>query len=626
VFSRRHNRERRSTSLRWRLRWSYALISAVPLLLMGLLLLNNSFFARRESVYADQQTSALWVGREIAREVSEVEQQLLLFGQRLSLESDDDELLGAVQLLLRDATRIRELAVLDAEGRERVRVSRLLAFYPSDLIDRSDEPLVREALGGTLARSPILPAEDRTPVYTVHVPLYSGPSVVGALRAEVDATFMELALAETPLKESSYAYLVDRDGVLMLSGKPGYVPMFGGYLRNLIKGSPEVQQYQDGNGTPVIGARVRAAPTTWWVIVETPLRAAFAPIWQGIALLGGLSVMVIAAALLWGLVQSRRIIRPILGLRAGARTIGEGDLSYRIAVGSRDEIGELAEEFNRMAEHLQQSRAAIEQQNERLRHGLALARDIQTGLLPDKAPWNLEQIAVHAVSLPAYEVGGDFYSYVALGENQVAVAIGDISGKGVGAALVMALTSSAMEAQAREVERPSQVLTALNTQLAPRLRANHMNAALLHAVIDLAEHRLTVANAGMIVPLILRDGQAIYVESYGLPLGSLVEARYSDVTTPIEPGDTIVLVSDGVVEARNPAGELFGFERLEQLLAQTLGLNRPEQIVEYVMDEVHSFMDGAEQHDDMTLIAIQPNLLPLAESQAAHWQAMSGER
>jgi serine phosphatase RsbU (regulator of sigma subunit) len=582
---------------------------------MGLLLLNNSFFARRESVYTDQQTAALWVGREIAREITEVDQQLLQFGQRLSLEGDDAEVLMAVQQFLRDATKIRELAVLDAAGRERVRVSRLLSYYPSDLIDRSDEPLVREALDGQLARSPILPAEDRTPIYTIHQPLYKGPQVFGALRAEVDASSMERALTQTPLKASSYAYLVDRDGVLMLSGKAGYAPMFGGYLRRLINGPPEVQQYSDGNGTPVIGARVRVSPTTWWVIVEIPTRAAFLPIWQGLALLGLLSVMVIGAAVLWGLVQSRQIVKPILALREGARTIGEGDLSSHIQVESRDEIGELAAEFNRMAEHLALSREAIEQQNERLRRGLTLARDIQTGLLPDKAPWNAEQIAVHAISHPAYEVGGDFYSYVALGENRVAVAIGDISGKGVGAALLMALTASAMEAAAREVEKPAQVLVELNGQLAPRLRANHMNAALLHAVIDLNERRLTVANAGMIVPLVLREGQVLYVESYGLPLGSLVDARYEDVSQSLEPGDTIVLVSDGVVEARNLAGELFGFERLEQTLFQTLGLSRPEQIVDYVMDTVYSFMDGAEQSDDMTLIAIQPNLVSLNTAQ-----------
>jgi serine phosphatase RsbU (regulator of sigma subunit) len=260
-----------------------------------------------------------------------------------------------------------------------------------------------------------------------------------------------------------------------------------------------------------------------------------------------------------------------------------------------------------MAGHLQESLVEIAQQNDRLRRGLALARDIQVGLLPDRPPWSGDTIDVSARSIPAYEVGGDFYTYLALSEGRVAVAIGDISGKGIGAALLMALTASTVESQGRQLEHPAQVLQALNQVLAPRLRANHMNAALLFAVFDPHRATLRVANAGMIAPIVISYTGNRFIDVGGLPVGAFAGASYIEEELHLAPDDTLLLVSDGVVEAHSPSGELFGFERLEALIADV----RPGDVrtlVERVLSAVQEHMNGAEQHDDITIVAVRPQV------------------
>jgi serine phosphatase RsbU (regulator of sigma subunit) len=347
----------------------------------------------------------------------------------------------------------------------------------------------------------------------------------------------------------------------------------------------------------------------WAVVVEQPSAAAFASVRSGALLLGMLVILVGALALLIAFRQAQQFLNPLKALRTGALALGSGQLSYRIEPLGADEMGDLAQTFNGMAEHLQASLDEIEKRNERLRRAMALARDIQIGLLPDRPPWNGEEIAVYARSIPAYEVGGDFYSYLAMSEGRAAIAIGDISGKGVGAALLMALTSSAVESQGRQVENPAQVLTALNNLLAPRLRANHMNAALLFVVIDPRERTLRVANAGMISPVLVTAHGSRFVEVGGLPLGSFVGALYQEEVVSFEPGDSLLLVSDGVVEAHGPGSELFGFERLEETIAEA----RPgdvRELVELVLERVQEHMGNMEQHDDITIVAVRPAVAP----------------
>jgi serine phosphatase RsbU (regulator of sigma subunit) len=187
------------------------------------------------------------------------------------------------------------------------------------------------------------------------------------------------------------------------------------------------------------------------------------------------------------------------------------------------------------------------------------------------------------------------------------VAIGDISGKGVGAALLMALTSSAVESQGRQLEHPAQVLAALNQLLAPRLQANHMNAALQFVVLDPERATLRVANAGMIAPVLISKLGNRFLDVGGLPLGAFSGAQYFEAEVALEADDTLLLVSDGVVEAHNEEGELFGFERLEQVIADIPSRDL-RVLVDMVLARVQEHIGEAEQHDDITIVAVRPQI------------------
>ncbi|MGB9633247.1 MAG: PP2C family protein-serine/threonine phosphatase, partial [Chloroflexaceae bacterium] len=294
----------------------------------------------------------------------------------------------------------------------------------------------------------------------------------------------------------------------------------------------------------------------------------------------------------------------------------------RIEVAPGDELGQLASAFNHMATRLQHSLREIEYQNERLRHGLTLARDIQQGLLPSAPPWGVDLLRVYGRSLPASEVGGDFYTYLNLSDGRVAIAIGDISGKGVAAALLMALTSSTLESQARLLANPSEMLQAMHLALRQRLQANQMNAAVLIAVFDPEGRSVTIANAGMIAPLLLQcrgdgQGQCRFLDVGGLPIGTRINGLYRDVSVELAPGETLLFLSDGIVEAHNAEGELFGFERLEQLVKTfTPGMD-VQEIVQRIIRAVLIFAGSAEPHDDVTIIAVRLPLRPSTASAGA---------
>jgi serine phosphatase RsbU (regulator of sigma subunit) len=590
-----------------RLLWSYLVSSTLPLLLVGTLLIALGFRTQRDNVYDNQVTQVLGIAREVSAYLSDFDVQILRLSSELQPTLPEPELSAVVGDLFRaNVPNLQALAILDSQGREvldQVSEGSVVRLRPRDV--RSDAA-VMAALGGRGQRG-IVRRSDGTAAFTLLLPIRStdGTTVAGVVSAEISAVPVEQALRSVRGAGNHLAYLVDESQKLVLSPS-AEVRAAPRELTLLFREPSDVTEYVGARGEPVVGAYAPLRPTTWSVVVERPSAEAFAASRRSgliLALLVAVVGLLALAAALW---QARRIIRPLRTLGAGANALGSGELHHRIAVEGDDELSDVAQTFNQMADHLQQSRSEIEQQNERLRNGLVLARDIQVGLLPTAAPWSADTLSVYARSLPAYEVGGDFYSYMALPQGRAAIAIGDISGKGVGAALLMALTSSLVESHARQSESPAQVLQALNSALTPRMKANRMNAALLYAVLDPSSRQLTVANAGMIAPILLGAQGVRMLDIGGLPIGSFAGAIYGEHTLTLDAGETLLFVSDGVVEAHNTDNELWGFERLEALLQQVDRAGDTRGIVTAILDAVHIWMGEAEQHDDITVVAVHP--------------------
>ncbi|KAB8145713.1 PP2C family protein-serine/threonine phosphatase [Chloroflexia bacterium SDU3-3] len=257
----------------------------------------------------------------------------------------------------------------------------------------------------------------------------------------------------------------------------------------------------------------------------------------------------------------------------------------------------LESEVQRRTAELAQSLKA----QERVRSELAAARTIQLSLLPSSTPQH-PHVQVAGCSIPAKEVGGDFFAYHMFADGRLGVAVGDVSGKGIPAALLMALVLNTFETLVESYQDLGSLLTACNSSLAPRLVQSRQNSAFLSLVIGRDE--VQVANAGLIAPLLWRAGEVRYVESYGLPLGAFPGAHYRQQRVQLQPGDALLLVSDGIVEAMSEGKQLWGFPQLEEAFG-SVGGAEPHVVVETIVAKVHEHMGNAPQNDDMTVVALR---------------------
>jgi serine phosphatase RsbU (regulator of sigma subunit)/predicted ester cyclase len=269
--------------------------------------------------------------------------------------------------------------------------------------------------------------------------------------------------------------------------------------------------------------------------------------------------------------------------------------------------GKIVEEWSESTGVLEATRQRLEQERierERAKQELQVARRIQQASLPKEVP-KLEGWQINPYFRPAREVGGDFYEFFELDDGQVGFAVGDATGKGVPAALVMTATCAFLGgvATASGSSSPGEVLAQVNEAVLDRIPAN-MFVTCFYGVLDPKSGHFIYANAGHDLPYLHSGrGEAEELRARGMPLGLMPGMGYEEKQTILEAGESALFYSDGLVEAHDPKGEMFGFPRLRALVSEHA---QKESLEEALLEELYSFVgEGWEQEDDITLLTLK---------------------
>lgn len=309
-------------------------------------------------------------------------------------------------------------------------------------------------------------------------------------------------------------------------------------------------------------------------------------------------------SLVAGVQLSRTITGAVHELYEGTQHVNRGDFSYRIPVKGNDQLAELSGSFNTMTESLGRL-IVVAKEKERLESELAIAREVQNQLFPKDVPYT-KTLELKGVCNPARMVSGDYYDFMALSDSSLAFAIGDVAGKGISAALLMATIQSTMRMQlapvngaARHFSAASLVST-LNKQLYATTSPEKY-ATFYFALYEESTHTLTYTNAGHLSPMLYRGGDFQMMGSTGTVVGAFPIARYEERSVPLERGDILVAYTDGIVEPENAYGEMFGEDRLKEFIVKYSHADSSE-IIARTMEAVVDWTGSSELQDDMTMV------------------------
>jgi len=318
-------------------------------------------------------------------------------------------------------------------------------------------------------------------------------------------------------------------------------------------------------------------------------------------------------ALVIGVSLTRTITGAVHSLYGGTQRVMKGDFSSRIAISGRDQLTDLGRSFNTMSENLEKL-LAVAKEKERLQAELEIASEVQAQLYPKTIP-SVRTLRVTGLCEPARMVSGDYYDYQNLSDNRLAIAIGDVAGKGISAALLMATIQSAMRMELRsslEMAAPSHVplnghrlstarmVTELNQQL-HATTAPEKFATFCIALYDDDSGVITYTNAGHLPPILIRNGGATRLDVNGTVVGAFPRSQYDESKIQLLSGDLLIWYTDGITEPENEYGEMFGEERLIELVAKNAASD-DRKIIDTVMQAVRQWTGLPELSDDMTML------------------------
>jgi sigma-B regulation protein RsbU (phosphoserine phosphatase) len=404
-----------------------------------------------------------------------------------------------------------------------------------------------------------------------------------------------------------------REQKIRLSGSSGPNPVFQGRIPEALNrfdlevlwGAPiKVAQWESPGATQDALFMVRSR-------ISAVLKVLFSQKadWDnsfGLVLISALAILFLIVELIAlgiGLSLSRSITRAVHNLYEGTERIMEGDFSHRIKIQGKDQLAALGGSFNRMTENVERL-LQVAKEKERYEAELSIAREVQAQLYPSSVPESAV-LALTALYKPARSVSGDYFDYRRVGESAIVIAVGDVAGKGISAALLMATIQSAFRSRLAALANgrlpsPAEIVAKLNQHLHANTAAAKF-ATFFLGFFDEKESVLTYTNAGHLEPILVRDGQASKLDVNGMVIGAFPFAKYGASRLELKPGDVVAWYTDGITEPENEYGEMFGEERLIELLLKR-GAHGDRELLEEIARAVERWTGSPELQDDMTLL------------------------
>ena len=391
-----------------------------------------------------------------------------------------------------------------------------------------------------------------------------------------------------------YEFLEDHDGLEdaneILSSNNGYTTVV-----------------QNNTGTMYVLFYSSIEHTGWTLVTIMPLKVILKPVGSIIGIFGILMLigLIIVAVICRSAI--RRVTMPITQFADSADEIASGNLSVELpTIKTKDEMLRLHNSFATMQKSLiqqiEETRSANEEKG-RIESELNIARDIQMSMLPKTFPPfpDRNDIEIYGKQKPAKEVGGDLYDFY-IRDEKLFFCIGDVSGKGVPASLVMAVTRTLFRTISFKEALPERIMFGINNAMAGNNESN-MFVTLFLGVLDLPTGRLRYSNAGHNAPMLIGQTIGLLPCAANVPLGVQTDWKFSQQETTIDLNTCIFLYTDGLTEAENAANEQFMEERMIEV-AKGMS-HEPQQMIEQMFNAVHQFVGNAEQSDDLTMLAIQ---------------------
>jgi sigma-B regulation protein RsbU (phosphoserine phosphatase) len=450
--------------------------------------------------------------------------------------------------------------------------------------------------------------------------------LVGIVSADVELAHLVRAVSSLKLYRTGYAFLISPNGqfishpdtnvvfkesIFSLADELGDAELRA-IGRKMVRGQEGFAKSRSlgaGQVTWLYYAPVLASG--WAVGIAFPEAEVLADLRGMNRVVGWIGVLGFSLLLVVVVVLSTSVTRPIRALARQTHEIARGNLELPVpTVASHDELGDLSHSFEDMRVALKEyvvNLAATTAAKERIESELKIAQTIQRSFLPKRFPPfpNRTEFDIFAELQPAKEVGGDLYDFFLLDGEHLFVSVGDVSGKGVPAALFMAVTKTLVKGVAEQHLTPAQVLRKVNRELYQD-NEQMMFVTILCGVLDLGTGAFLYTNAGHLPPLLLSPGAGPrWVDlPPGVLLGITEDPNYQDRRLTLAPGDTLLLYTDGVTEATNLAKQLYGEDRL-LALAQQAGPASPQNLVTALVSSVSGFAGTGALSDDVTVLALR---------------------